>query len=276
MAVHDRAIAGDDGARRLRVEARGAARERNDVEARGPAHERNDVEGRAGTHEHNDVEPGGPARERYDDAAAMARERLVRHLAERRGIRSAAVLDALCVVPRERFVSGELRELAYADRALPIACDQTISQPYIVALMTELAEAGPGQRVLEIGTGCGYQTAVLAATGAEVYSVEILEPLARAAQERLDELGFQAQLFVGDGHHGLPEYAPFDAIVVTAAPPEIPRALVAQLAPGGRLIVPVGGEDEEQELLIVRHSERGEQIERVAPVRFVPMTGASH
>ncbi len=213
---------------------------------------------------------------RARDASGQARSRLVDHLAERRGIRNAAALEAIARVPRERFVAEELRELAYADRALPIAFDQTISQPYIVALMTELAESGPGRRVLEIGTGCGYQTAVLAATGADVYSVEILEPLARSAGARLSELGVRAHLFVGDGHEGLPEHAPFDAIVVTAAPPEIPPALVQQLAPGGRLIVPVGGEERDQDLLIVRRGEHGPEIERVAPVRFVPMTGASH
>ncbi|MET0340597.1 MAG: protein-L-isoaspartate(D-aspartate) O-methyltransferase [Polyangiales bacterium] len=200
------------------------------------------------------------------------RRKLVRTL-ERRGIQSRAVLGALASVPRERFVTPDLERMAYVDRALPIALDQTISQPYIVALMSELADVGPGQRVLEVGTGCGYQTAVLAALGAEVFSIEILEALSSAAAARLDALNAPARLFVGDGHRGLPEHAPFDAILVTAAPVHIPRRLVAQLAPGGRLVVPVGEEHGDQELLVVRRTELGERIERVAPVRFVPMTG---
>jgi protein-L-isoaspartate(D-aspartate) O-methyltransferase len=189
------------------------------------------------------------ATDESDGWAIEARHKLVRGL-ERRGIRSRAVLAALAAVPRERFVTPELQSYAYADRALPIALDQTISQPYIVALMSELADVGPGRRVLEIGTGCGYQTAVLAALGTG-----------------------RVHLFVGDGHRGLPEFAPYDAILVTAAPERIPRALVAQLAPTGRLIVPIGAEDCDQELVVVRRTEHGEQVERVAPVRFVPMTG---
>jgi len=211
-----------------------------------------------------------------DAAAGMidaeARARLVRMLAERRGIRSSTVLDAMGRVPRERFVPVDQRDLAYADCALPIALDQTISQPYIVALMTELADVGPGTRVLEIGTGCGYQTAVLAATGAEVYSIEILEELAASAEVRLRALGVHAHLFVGDGHRGLPAYAPYDAIVVTAAPVQLPRALVEQLKPDGRLVVPIGYEHGDQDLVVVRRSPEGETIEQVAPVRFVPMT----
>ena len=210
------------------------------------------------------------------EPSELARLRLVRHLAERRGIRSPSVLEALALVPRECFVSEELREQAYIDRALPIALDQTISQPYIVALMTELADLRPGQRVLEIGTGCGYQTAVLAATGAEVFSVEILEPLARHAAARLRALGVKAELSIGDGHLGLPAHAPYDAILVTAAPPSIPRTLVEQLAIGGRLIVPIGAADGDQELVVVRRTRRGEVVEHIAPVRFVPMTGSFH
>jgi protein-L-isoaspartate(D-aspartate) O-methyltransferase len=208
------------------------------------------------------------------ESPELARIRLVRHLAERRGIRSPSVLEAMASVPREVFVPEELRDLAYVDRALPIALEQTISQPYIVALMTELADLRPRQRVLEIGTGCGYQTAVLAATGAEVFSIEILEPLARNAAARLRALGVRAHLHLGDGHLGLPEHAPYAAILVTAAPPGIPHVLVDQLALGGRLIVPVGAEDEDQELLVVRRTRQGEQVERIAPVRFVPMTGS--
>ena len=214
-------------------------------------------------------ESGRWARER----AESERSRLVQHLAEQRRIQSAIVLDAIGLVPRERFVPASLESEAYADRALPIALEQTISQPYIVALMTDLAGASPGQRVLEIGTGCGYQTAVLAATGAEVFSVEILEPLAREAAARLRSLGVHAHLRIGDGYRGWPECAPFDAIVVTAAPPDVPHALLDQLAPGGRLVIPVGPEDGDQELLLVRRERGGDVVERVAPVRFVPMTG---
>ncbi|MDB4973678.1 MAG: putative L-isoaspartate O-methyltransferase [Myxococcaceae bacterium] len=210
------------------------------------------------------------------DGSELARLRLVRFLAERRGIRSPAVLEALSRVPRECFVSEELQDQAYLDRALPIALDQTISQPYIVALMTELANLRPGQRVLEIGTGCGYQTAVLAATGAEVYSVEILEPLARKAAARLRALGVSAHLSVGDGHRGLPEHAPYEAILVTAAPQTVPPALIEQLAVGGRLIIPVGAADENQELVVIRRTKQGQVVEHVAAVRFVRMTGAVH
>jgi protein-L-isoaspartate(D-aspartate) O-methyltransferase len=210
------------------------------------------------------------------ESTELARLRLVRHLAEQRGIRSPSVLEALASVPREAFVSEDLRDLAYADRALPIALDQTISQPYIVALMTELADLRPGQRVLEIGTGCGYQTAVLAATGADVYSVEILSDLARNAAVRLRALGVQAHLSVGDGHDGLPEHAPYAAILVTAAPPAVPRALVQQLAIGGRLIVPIGAAGGDQDLVVVRRTRDGEHTTHIAPVRFVPMTGSFH
>jgi protein-L-isoaspartate(D-aspartate) O-methyltransferase len=221
------------------------------------------------------VESYDPAHGYLDEPNSMelARLRLVHYLSERCGIRSPRVLDAMARVPREAFVSEALREQAYADRALPIAYDQTISQPYIVALMTELADLRPGTRVLEIGTGCGYQTAVLAATGAEVFSVEIVAPLARSAAARLRALGVHAQLSVGDGHLGLAEHGPYMAILVTAAPPAIPSQLVQQLAVGGRLIIPVGAAGKDQELLVVRRLRDGQRVERVAPVRFVPMTG---
>ncbi len=208
-------------------------------------------------------------------ATDLARSRqlmLEAHLMAR-GIVDATTLRALASVPRERFVPEALRPLAYADQPLPIGFDQTISQPYIVALMTQLAAPGPGQRVLEVGTGCGYQTAVLCATGAEVLSVEIVPQLAEAAASCLKALGLAAQVRVGDGHAGWPERAPFDAIVVTAAPRRIPRALVAQLAPGGRLVVPVGRE--RQSLVVVQKTPQGLCARRVARVRFVPMTGAS-
>jgi protein-L-isoaspartate(D-aspartate) O-methyltransferase len=217
-----------------------------------------------------------PWHDEQSDSMELARLRLVRYLAEQCGIRSPSVLEAISRVPRECFVSEAQRELAYADRALPIALGQTISQPYIVALMTELADLRPGERVLEIGTGCGYQTAVLAATGADVHSVEIIEPLARSARARLRALGVQATLAVGDGHLGSPEQAPYKAILVTAAPAKVPPALVDQLELGGRLIIPVGKEGEKQELLVVRRTREGQEVQRVAAVRFVPMTGHFH
>jgi protein-L-isoaspartate(D-aspartate) O-methyltransferase len=192
-------------------------------------------------------------------------------LSAREDLTDARVLGALGRVPRELFVPEPWRPYAYADRALPIEHDQTISQPYIVALMTQLAEVGPSSRVLEVGTGCGYQTAVLAALGAEVFTIEVIEPLAHGARERLTELGYTVQTRIGDGHRGFPEGAPFDAILVTAAPRGIPRELVEQLAPGGRLVVPVGGE--EQDLLVLRRDDGGVSTERVAAVRFVPMVG---
>jgi protein-L-isoaspartate(D-aspartate) O-methyltransferase len=217
-------------------------------------------------------EPEQDARSVSPGDFAAARARLLRQL-EQRGIRSRTVLDALALVPRERFIDSALYDLAYADRALPIAYEQTISQPYIVALMTELSGAAPGARVLEVGTGCGYQTAVLAATGADVFSIEIVAPLAAQAAERLRELGVRAHLEVGDGHRGLPAHAPFDAILVTAAPRQVPVALIDQLVRGGRLIVPVGNTDEDQQLLLIRRTLTGEVVEHIAPVRFVPMTG---
>ena len=205
--------------------------------------------------------------------SARTHARMVERLRES-GIRDEVVLAALLAIPRHRFVDEALAIRAYDDVPLPIGHGQTISQPWVVARMSDLARNGRElDGVLEIGTGCGYQTAVLAALGAEVFSIEILPALSESAAARLRELGVRARLFLGDGHLGLPEYAPYDAILVTAAPPHIPRPLVEQLAPGGRLVVPVGAEHADQELLVVRRSERGEQVERVAPVRFVPMTG---
>jgi protein-L-isoaspartate(D-aspartate) O-methyltransferase len=181
------------------------------------------------------------------------------------------VLAAVGKVPRERFIPEPWREYAYADRALPIEHDQTISQPYIVALMSQYASVGPGSRVLEVGTGCGYQAAVLAELGAEVFTIEIVEPLALAAARRLEALGYAVHTRVGDGNQGWPEAAPFDAIVVTAAPRAVPSALVEQLALGGRLVLPVG--DEEQDLLVITRTQEGVRTRHVAAVRFVPMTG---
>ena len=204
--------------------------------------------------------------ERADERAQMVREQL-----RSRDIDDPEVLAAMGRVPRHRFVSGAWRGAAYEDRPLPIGHEQTISQPYIVALMSQLAQVERGDRVLEIGTGSGYQAAVLAELGAEVYSIEIVEPLGEEAAAILRELGYDVTVRVGDGYQGWPEHAPFDAILLTAAPPEIPEPLLEQLADGGRLIAPVGVGI--QELVVV--TRRGDERERrsVAPVRFVPMTG---
>jgi protein-L-isoaspartate(D-aspartate) O-methyltransferase len=198
---------------------------------------------------------------------------MVRTTIEARGITDSLVLAAMRAVPRHRFVPEAYRSRAYLDHPLPIGEGQTISQPYIVALMTELAELAPGDRVLEIGTGSGYQAAVLAEITGEVYSIEIVETLAARAARTLDALGYDAvRVRAGDGYRGWPEAAPFDAIIVTAAPDHVPGPLVEQLRIGGRLVLPVG--DVEQELVRLVRLPSGEMAEeRVLPVRFVPMTG---
>jgi protein-L-isoaspartate(D-aspartate) O-methyltransferase len=208
-----------------------------------------------------------------NDAFAKQRAAMVRTQIEARGIKDAAVLAAMRHVPRHEFVPMSLQPLAYDDHPLPIEAGQTISQPLIVALMTELLQVKPGQRVLEIGTGSGYQAAVLAELGVEVYSIEIVDTLATSARARLTRLGYQkVNVRAGDGYLGWPEVAPFDGIIITAAPPRVPEPLIAQLKPGGRLVVPEGVR--EQELVVYAKSPDG-QLRRttVLPVRFVPMTG---
>jgi len=192
-----------------------------------------------------------------------------------RGVKDPAVLSAMRRVPRHEFVPAAQRARAYADDALAIGFEQTISQPYIVGLMTEAAHLTPGKRVLEIGTGSGYQTAVLAELGAEVYSIEIVEPLAQRSHALLARLGYtKLHLRIGDGYRGWPDAAPFDAIIVTAAPREVPQPLVAQLAVGGRLVIPVG--DQAQTLRVIeRGAGGGTTSETLLDVRFVPMTGES-
>jgi protein-L-isoaspartate(D-aspartate) O-methyltransferase len=201
-----------------------------------------------------------------------AREDMVREQIEARGIDDERVLTALRRVPRHRFIPERQRAAAYADHPVPIGHDQTISQPYIVALMSELAEVEPGDSVLEIGTGSGYQAAVLAEMGVKVWTIEIVAPLAERARALLRELGHDdVEVRSGDGYRGWPEAAPFDAIVVTAAPPKIPEPLKQQLAIGGRLVVPVGARL--QELVVLTRTAEGFRERRVLPVRFVPMTG---
>jgi protein-L-isoaspartate(D-aspartate) O-methyltransferase len=207
-------------------------------------------------------------------AFATERRRMVDETIEARGIRDPRVLEAMRTVPREEFVPAARRAEAYADRPLPIGEGQTISQPYIVALMTELAAVAPGAKVLEVGTGSGYQAAVLAACGATVYSIEIVDVLAQRAKRDLARLGYtQVHVRSGDGYQGWPEHAPFDAILVTAAAPRVPPALLEQLRIGGRLVIPVDAEDGEQSLQVHTRTQDGFTVHDVVPVRFVPMTG---
>jgi protein-L-isoaspartate(D-aspartate) O-methyltransferase len=191
------------------------------------------------------------------------------------GITNARVLAAMGSVPRHEFVPAELRHRAYDDGPLPIGHGQTISQPFIVAFMTEQLDPKPTDRVLEIGTGSGYQAAMLAELAGEVYTIEIIEPLAQRAGTDLKRLGYtNIHVRAGDGHQGWPETAPFDAIIVTCAPEKVPPPLVEQLKDGGRMIIPVGPMGD-QKLVLLR--KQGEQLKKhaVLPVRFVPMTGGA-
>jgi len=215
--------------------------------------------------------PGGLAAPLPQEDPAAARATLVEHL-ERQGITDERVLAAMRQVPRHEFVPEDVRAWAYEDTALPIGLDQTISQPYIVALMSELLDCRPGDRVLEIGTGSGYQAAVLASMGCDVWSIEILPTLGERAAATLARLGYEAHARIGDGYAGWPEQAPFDGVIVTAAPEQVPAALVAQLTPGGRMVIPVGPAGGVQELMLLRRHEDGTLEEReIIPVRFVPM-----
>jgi len=191
-------------------------------------------------------------------------------------VRDRRVLDAMRKVPRHKFVAPELAARAYGDHPLPIGHDQTISQPYIVGIMTELARPQPQHRALEIGTGSGYQAAVLSELVAEVYSIELLEPLGTAARQRLRELGYaNVTVRIGDGYLGWPEKAPFDVILVTAGAPFLPPALVEQLAPGGRMVIPVGAAWSNQVLKLVTKDAKGRvRSEDVMGVRFVPLVPA--
>ncbi len=218
--------------------------------------------------------PGAPESE-ADSGWEWARHAMVRGQIASRGVRDLRVLAAMEGLPRHEFVPVSARGAAYEDRPLPIGAGQTISQPYIVALMSEALRLQGRERVLEIGTGSGYQTAILAALAEQVYSLEIVPELAGAARATLERLGIaNVHLVTGDGSAGWPEAAPYDAILVTAAPETVPRALLEQLSAGGRLVVPVGPWDDQQLLCIVRTS-AGYHSENLAPVRFVPMTGAA-
>ncbi|HJU44655.1 MAG TPA: protein-L-isoaspartate(D-aspartate) O-methyltransferase [Vicinamibacterales bacterium] len=201
-----------------------------------------------------------------------ARKQMVEEQLAGRDIKSPRVLDAMRKVPRHEFVPEAFRMGAYADSPLPIGYNQTISQPYIVAFMTEALDLQPTHKVLEIGTGSGYQAAVLAELARDVYTIEIVEPLATTARETLKRLGYKnVHVRTGNGYLGWPEQAPFDRVMVTAAPDAVPPALVEQLKVGGLMAIPVGIGD--QELRILRRTEKGLETLRTLPVRFVPMTG---
>jgi len=206
-------------------------------------------------------------------AADAQRAAMVEEQIAGRGVRDEATLRAMRTVPRHEFVPPDRVGSAYQDHPLPIGLGQTISQPYVVAFMTELIRPRPGCRALEVGTGSGYQAAVLAAAGCTVFTIEIFESLARSAEARLRRLGFKdVSVRHGDGHHGWSEAAPFDAILVTAAGDHIPPALVEQLKPGGRMVLPVGSVYGVQHLILVEKDARGAVKTRaVLPVAFVPM-----
>jgi protein-L-isoaspartate(D-aspartate) O-methyltransferase len=207
------------------------------------------------------------------DPHATSRLEMVAGQIVARGVKDARVLAAMREVPRHEFVPPDVRANAYTDAPLPIGFGQTISQPYIVALMTELARPSATDSVLEVGTGSGYQAAVLSRLVASVRSIEIVEPLARTAEATLRRLGYaNVQVRIGDGYQGWPEAAPFDIIIVTAAPDAVPTALVAQLKPGGRLVIPVGPVGGVQDLLVMDRDATGRTTTRsIIPVRFVPM-----
>jgi protein-L-isoaspartate(D-aspartate) O-methyltransferase len=207
---------------------------------------------------------------RTQESPMAQREAMVRQQIEARGVRDPRVLDAMRRVPRERFVNPGWERRAHDDAPLPIGHGQTISQPYIVAVMSEAAALTPRDVVLEIGTGSAYQAAVLGELAREVYTIEVVPALAERAASLLEALGYtNVHTRLGDGYQGWPEHAPFDAIVVTAAPPSVPDALKQQLKVGGRLVVPVGVDD--QELLVIRRTSDGFTEHRLMPVRFVPM-----
>ena len=204
------------------------------------------------------------------EIAAMARETA---RATGRPSLSPAVMAAVGRVPRHRFVPSVQQAFAYDNRALPIGEGQTISQPFLVALMTDLLDPKPGHTVLEVGTGSGYQAAVLAELVAKVYTIEIVEPLGRRAMQLLDELGYRnVEVRIGDGYSGWPDAAPFDSIVVTAAPVQIPAPLIEQLKPGGRMVIPGGAADMQYLLLVEKRPDGTTTTRRTLPVRFVPFT----
>jgi len=203
------------------------------------------------------------------------RKRMVDEQIISRGIRDKSITDAMLKIPRHKFVPEDYREYSYMDGPLPIGFGQTISQPYIVALMTELLEVSEGDKILEIGTGSGYQAAVLAEIGAHVYTIEIVKELSDRAGKVIEELGYNdVHFLIGDGYEGWSENSPYDSIIATACPPQIPEPLLDQLKTGGRMVLPVGGD--RQELQLIRKTKKGHEIKDIIPVAFVPMTGKAH
>ena len=214
------------------------------------------------------------ARERIEERRTMVETQMARPRDGRAPVRSKLVLEAMRIVPRHVFVPDTMRRHAYRDRPLPIGHEQTISQPYIVAWMTELLELKPDSKVLEIGTGSGYQAAVLAHMTEHVYSIEIVEALAKRARRTLKDQGYdEVKCRHGDGYNGWAEHAPFDAVIVTCAPEDLPEPLWNQLKPGGRIVIPIGSSDGLQQLVLVEKTSAGERRERIlSAVRFVPLT----
>lgn len=209
----------------------------------------------------------------YQDAYKGLRENMVKNQIEARNVYNSATLRAMRTVPRHEFVPSDMRAYAYEDRPLAIGNGQTISQPYIVAFMTSVIKPRPEYKVLEIGTGSGYQAAVLAEIVSEVYTIEIIPALAEEAEKKFKALNYQnIHTRVGDGYHGWPEEAPFDAIVVTAAPDKIPAPLIEQLKEGGKLVIPVGPKYSVQSLQLVTRKNGKTTTKNLFPVRFVPFT----
>ncbi|MGQ0794014.1 MAG: protein-L-isoaspartate(D-aspartate) O-methyltransferase [Deltaproteobacteria bacterium] len=209
-----------------------------------------------------------------EDESLFTRKRwdMVENQILARGIQNSPLIQAMLEIPRHKFIPPQLSHLAYDDSPVSIELEQTVSQPYIAALMTDLLRLNRGARVLEVGTGSGYQTAILARLGCEVFTVEIHDALRRQAESLLAGMSYgNIRFATADGYHGWSEHSPFDGIIVTAAPNHVPKALVNQLRLNGRMIIPVGGST--QELLLIRKTQEGSDIKTIAPVRFVPMTG---
>lgn len=214
-----------------------------------------------------------PKNESMNNHYTGLREKMVEEQIRKRGVKDKRVLEVMRKVPRHLFVDSDSMDAAYEDNAMPIQCGQTISQPYIVGLMTELLELETSSKVLEIGTGCGYQTAVIAEMVDQVYTVEILPELAQSASRRLERFGYQnIHQRYGNGYYGWRKYAPYDRIIVTAAPKKLPNRLINQLAEGGLMILPIG--DYHQDLVRIYRTEHGIETKNISGVRFVPMTGA--
>jgi len=209
-----------------------------------------------------------------EDIYKLAREKMVTQQIEALGIKDKKVVETMRSIPRHKFVSSNLESSAYKDIPLPIECGQTISQPYIVALMTELLELNKEDKVLEVGTGSGYQAAILSEIVTDAYTIEIFEELGISARERLKDLGYSnVKVKIADGYYGWPEEAPFDAIIVTCASDHIPPPLIEQLKDGGRMCIPIGNVFQVQNLMLVKKEKGKISIKNILPVRFVPMLG---